>query len=78
MREQEQWEKEQQEELERARQPKVIDLEDFEKDRETTAQPVEDKPARKKRVKNNSSKEKKKIKLGFGKKNKGESIEVEE
>ena len=74
----EQREKAEQEELERAREPKVIDLEDFEKDRGISTQPIDEKPSRKRKVKDNSKKEKKKIRLGFGKKKKADAVELEE
>ena len=77
LRQQEQIEKEKQEEIERAREPKVIDLEDFEKDRGISTAPAEVKPSKKK-VKSDQPKEKKKIKLGFGKKKKVDEVEVEE
>ena len=77
LRQKESLEKQQQEEIERAREPKVMDLDDFEKERGNTTQPVDEQaPRKKKKVK--SPKEKKKIKLGFGKKNKGEAVELEE
>ena len=78
LRQQEQLEKEKQEEIERAREPKVIDLEDFEKDRGVSTQPVEEKPGKKKKSRDKTNKEKKKVKLGFGKKNKVDEVELEE
>lgn len=78
LRQQEQIEKEKEEEIERARQPNVMDLDDFEKDRGIPTRPSDEKPSRKKKVKDDKPKEKKKIKFGFGKKKKGESIELEE
>jgi len=78
LRQQEQIEKEKEEEIERARQPNVMDLDDFEKDRSITTRPSDEKPSRKKKVKDDKPKEKKKIKFSFGKKKKGESIELEE
>jgi hypothetical protein len=77
LREKEALEKQQQEELEKARQPKVMDLEDFEKERGSSTQTVEDAP-RRKTSKTKTPKEKKKTKLGFGKKNKGEEVELED
>ena len=77
LRQQEALEKKEQEEIERARQPVIMDLEDFEKDRGNTDQPTEqDSPRRKKKEK--APKEKKKIKLGFGKKDKSQEVELEE
>jgi len=78
IRQQEQIEKGKEAEIEKARQPKVIDLDDFEKDRGITTLPSDEKPSRKKKVKDDKPKGKKKIKFGFGKKKKGESIELEE
>ena len=76
LRQQEELEREKQEEIERAREPKIIDLEDFERDRGISTDPGEQQPGKKKRVK--EPKEKKKIKLGFGKKNKNNEVELEE
>ncbi len=77
LREQERQEQERLEEIERAREPKIIDLEDFEQDRGTTTEPAEDNTGRQ-RKRNKAPKEKKKIKLGFGKKNKVDDVELEE
>jgi hypothetical protein len=77
LREKQALEKQQQEEIEKARQPKVMDLEDFEKERGSSTQTVEDAP-RRKTSKTKTPKEKKKTKLGFGKKNKGEEVELED
>jgi hypothetical protein len=77
LKQQEQVEKEQQEESQRAREPKIMDLEDFEKDRGISTQPSDQKPSRKKMVKERGPKEKKKIKLGFGKKKKADAVELE-
>ncbi|GJM28998.1 MAG: hypothetical protein DHS20C17_16330 [Cyclobacteriaceae bacterium] len=76
LRQQEQLEKEKQEEMQRAREPQVMDLEDFEKDRGISAQPVEE--TKKGKEKSKAPKKKKKIKLGFGKKNKVDEVELEE
>jgi len=78
LRRQEELEEQEQEELEKARQPNVIDLEDFEKDREAATPAVEETPSRKRKEQNNPSENKKKIKLGFGKKNKVDEVEIEE
>jgi hypothetical protein len=78
LREQEQLEQEKQEELKRAREPKVMDLEDFEKDRGISTQPPEENQSGKKNRREKSPKEKKKINLGFGKKNKVDEVELEE
>lgn len=75
LRQQEQIERQEEEELERAREPKVMDLEDFIKDRGIDEEPTEDNPSKKRQK---ADKPKKKIKLGFGKKNKGNDVELEE
>lgn len=78
LRQQEKIKTEKEEELERAREPKVMDLEDFEKDRGISTQPADENPGKRKKVKDDTPKEKKKIRLGFGKKKRGESVELEE
>lgn len=74
LREQERQEQERLEEIERAREPKVIDLEDFEENRGIDAPPSEAGPSRD----NDEPKKKKKIRIGFGKKNKTEDVELVE
>jgi len=72
----EQEEQERQEELERAREPKIMDLEDFIEDRGIEEEPATVEPDRNRRQKRD--KPKKKIKLGFGKKNQVDDVELEE
>ena len=52
-----------------------MDLEDFIKDRGIDEEPVEDAPSKKRQK---ADKPKKKIKLGFGKKNKVDDVDLEE
>ena len=78
LRQQEHVEKEKEVEIERSKQPTIVDLDDFEKNRGISATPSNEKTSKKKKVKNNKPKEKKKIKLGFGKKKKKEeSVELD-
>ena len=74
----EQQEQKEQEEQERLREPTIIDLDDFEKNR-GNAQPVEDEGIFNKKKKNKQTKPKgeKKIKLPFGKKKKKQTDSVE-
>ena len=71
----EQQEKREQEELEKAKEPVIIDLEDFERDREQ-AVPTDDNN-NEKRTKSKKPKGEKKIKIGFGKKKKKTTDSVE-
>ena len=70
----EQEQKREQEELEKAKEPVIIDLEDFERDREQ-ATPTQDDGGKKSKTK--KPKGEKKIKLGFGKKKKKTTDSVE-
>ncbi len=74
LRQLEQEEKERQEAIEESKQPSIVDLDDFEKDRENaTASPASGDTDRKSR----KQKTKKKLRLGFGKKKKQESESIE-
>ncbi|MDH3708969.1 MAG: hypothetical protein OER04_03715 [Cyclobacteriaceae bacterium] len=78
LRQLEQQEKEEEEEEQRLREPTVIDLDDFEKNRGDPQAPTEDEGLfKKKKNKKAKPKGEKKIKIGFGKKKKKtESVEL--
>ena len=80
LRQKEQQEKERQEEIEKARQPAIMDLDDFEKNRGKEEEPADQGIFKKnKKAKPAKPGGKKKIKIGFGKKKKkkqDEEVEI--